>query len=131
MYEQFLAPQNLVAVVGVSSDPKKYGSRVYRTLKDYGVKVVAVNPKYTELYGDKIFPDLASLPQKPDVVNIIVPPAVTEEIVKQAKGLGITKVWMQPGAESAAAIKFSRENGIECVSSACIIIDGLHKSFLY
>ena len=53
----------------------------------------------------------------------MVPPQVTEEIVKICKELGITKVWMQPGSESDTAIKFCEDNDIEVVHGVCVMIE--------
>lgn len=58
---------------------------------------------------------------KVDVVDIVVPPHITEQIVKECKQIGITKVWMQPGSESEEAIIFCKDNGIEVVYDNCIM----------
>jgi predicted CoA-binding protein len=107
------------AVVGASNDPSKYGNRIFRTLRASGYRVYPVNPKGGELDGVKIYPTLADLPEKPEVVDIVVPPAVTEQIVRQVQELGLTRVWMQPGAESEAAIQYCKDNGIQVVHDAC------------
>ncbi|MEM2755942.1 MAG: CoA-binding protein [Candidatus Bathyarchaeia archaeon] len=123
LIRSFLDKRNIFAVVGVSRDPKKYGYQVYKDLKNAGYKVYAVNPNAQEILGDKCYPDLESLPVKPDVVDVVVPPKVTEHIVETCKRLGITKVWMQPGSESEKAIKFCKENGIDVVYGVCIMIE--------
>lgn len=107
------------AVVGASNDPNKYGHRIFQTLRAAGYRVYPVNPKGGEIDGARVYPTLADLPEKPEVVDIVVPPQVTEEIVRQAKALGLTRVWMQPGAESEVAIRYCRENGIQVVHSVC------------
>jgi predicted CoA-binding protein len=53
---------------------------------------------------------------------MVVPPAITEKVVKEALALGLTRVWMQPGAESAAAIDYCHDNGIEVVHDACAMV---------
>jgi len=121
--KEFTDRKNVIAVVGASRNPEKYGHRVYRDLKEAGYKVYPVNPNVDEVLGDKCYPSLESLPVKPDVVNIVVPPKVTEEIVRSCKKLDITKVWMQPGAESEEAIKFCSENGIDTVYGVCIMVE--------
>jgi len=73
--------------------------------------------------GDKCYPGLEHLPTKPDVVSVVVPPRVTEEIVKTCKRLGIMKVWMQPGSESEEAIRFCDNNGINVVHALCVMIE--------
>lgn len=110
------------AVVGVSSDPEKYGHKVFATLLDSGYEVYGVNPKNGEILGQQIYPSLANIPVKPEVANLVVPPAVGEQIVRQCLELGITRVWMQPGAESQAAIAFCQDNGIEVVWDACAMV---------
>lgn len=123
LINKFLEKTNIFAVVGASRDPEKYGHQVYKDLKTAGYKVYPVNPNAKEILGDKCYPDLKNLPTKPDVVNIVVPPKVTEKTVKTCKILGITKVWMQPGSESENAIKFCHENGIDVMYGVCVMIE--------
>ncbi len=119
---EILNKKNVIAVVGASRNPEKYGHQVYKDLKEAGYKVYPVNPNAPEILGDKCYPDLKSLPVKPDVVNLVVPPKVTKEVVKTCKELGITKVWMQPGSESDKAIQFCHDNGIDVVYGVCIMV---------
>jgi predicted CoA-binding protein len=123
LINKFLEKTNIFAVVGASRDPEKYGHQVYKDLKGAGYKVYPVNPNAKEILGDKCYPDLKDLPTKPDVVNIVVPPKVTEKTVKTCKMLGITKVWMQPGSESENAIKFCHENGIDVMYGTCVMVE--------
>ena len=124
----FLNKKNIFAVVGASRDPKKYGHQVYKDLKNAGYEVYAVNPNAEEILGDKSYPNLENLPIKPEVVDVVVPPKVTEEVVKACKGLGITRVWMQPGSESEKAIKFCEKNGIDVVYGVCVMIERTKQS---
>jgi len=110
------------AVVGASQDPAKFGYRVYLSLRDAGYTVYAVNPRGGELLGEAIYPTLADLPQRPEVVDTVVPPPVTEQIVRDMKSLGLSRVWMQPGSESKAAIAYCEEQGIEVVHDACAMV---------
>jgi hypothetical protein len=124
----FLNKKNIFAVVGASRDPKKYGYQVYKDLKNAGYEVYAVNPNAEEILGDKSYPNLENLPIKPEVVDVVVPPKVTEEVVKACKGLGITMVWMQPGSESEKAIKFCEENSIDVVYGVCVMVERAKQS---
>ncbi|OYT44619.1 CoA-binding protein [Candidatus Bathyarchaeota archaeon ex4484_40] len=119
---EFIDKKNVIAVVGASRNPEKYGHKVYRDLKEAGYRVYPVNPNASEILGDKCYPNLESLPERPDVVTVVVPPRVTEKIVKACKDLGIWRVWMQPGSESEKAITFCRENGIKVIHGVCIMI---------
>ncbi|MEM3458394.1 MAG: CoA-binding protein [Candidatus Bathyarchaeia archaeon] len=119
----FLDKRNVFAVVGASRDPRKYGYQVYKDLKSAGYKVYAVNPNAEEILGDKCYPSLEKLLVKPDVVDVVVPPKVTEYTVETCNKLRITKVWMQPGSESDKAIKFCEDNGIDVVYGVCVMIE--------
>ena len=119
----FLNKKNIFAVVGASRDPQKYGHQVCKDLKNAGYRAYPVNPNADEILGDKCYPSLENLPKKPDVVDVVVPPKVTEQIVETCKKLGITKVWMQPGSESETAIRLCEENGIDVVHGVCVMIE--------
>ena len=111
------------AVVGASRDPDKYGFLVYRSLKAAGKTAYPVNPKAAEVDGDRCYASLSDLPNRPEVAVMVVPPSVTEAAVAECARLGIAQVWMQPGAESAAAIAACRENGIRVVAGGpCLMV---------
>ncbi len=111
------------AIVGASHDPAKFGNKIVLDLHNAGYTVYPVNPKGGEIEGLNVYASLADLPEKPDVVDIVVPPAVTEKVVRQVKDQGLTCVWMQPGSESEEAIRFCEENGIAVVYNACAMIN--------
>ncbi len=114
--------QRVWAVVGASLNPEKYGHQIFRDLRAAGYIVYGVNPGGGEIEGQRLYPRLADLPEKPALVDIVVPPKVTEEIVRQCAELGLGRVWMQPGSESEEAIRFCQEKGIEVVHGACAMI---------
>ncbi|RJS75771.1 CoA-binding protein [Candidatus Bathyarchaeota archaeon] len=123
LIKAFLKEKNIFAVVGASRDPRKYGYQVYKDLKNAGYEVYPVNPNAREILGDKCYPSLESLPVKPDVVDLVVPPKITEVVVKTCKKLGIKKVWMQPGSESEMAINFCRKNGMDVIHGVCVMVE--------
>ena len=123
LIKSFLNTKNVVAVVGASRNPEKYGHQVYRDLLNARYRVYCVNPNADEILENKCYPSLEVLPVKPDVVNVVVPPEITEQLVKTCKRLGITKVWMQPGSESKAAIRFCEENSMNVVHGVCIMVE--------
>jgi len=120
---EFLDRKNVFAVVGASRNPEKYGHQVYKDLRNAGYRVYPVNPNTNEILGDRCYPSLQALPVKPDVVDLVVPPKITEQVVKTCKKLGIKKVWMQPGSEAETAISFCRENGIDIVHGVCVMVE--------
>ena len=123
LIKAFLYRENIFAVAGASRNPEKYGHQVYRDLRNAGYRVYCVNPNADEVLGNKCYPSLEALPVKPDVVDVVVPPKITEQLVKTCRKLGITKVWMQPGSESETAIKFCEENSIDVVYGVCVMVE--------
>lgn len=91
-------PDVTIAVVGATDNPSKYGNVIYRDLKRKGFVVYPVNPNRSQVDGDQAFPHLGDLPQKPTIVNIVVPPEVTLNILEQCLSRGLTNVWLQTGS---------------------------------
>jgi len=110
------------AVVGVSENREKYGNKIYRDLRDAGYTVFAVNPKLSTVEGDPCYASLQDLPEVPDVVDLVVPPAASLQVVEEALAAGIKRIWFQPGSESSAAVDKARAAGMEVVYDACIMI---------
>ena len=123
LIKDFLNKKNVFAVIGVSKDPKKYGNKVYLELKKKGYQVYPINPNIKKINGEKCYSDIKKLPSKPDVVETIVKPTITEKIVKTCKKLGIDKVWMQPGSESEKAIEYCKKNNIKVLHNICIMVE--------
>ena len=95
LVQDFLT-QKKIAIVGVS-DKRETGCNLgYRKFKDAGYKVYAVNPRMTTFEGDPCYPDLKSVPQKPDAVFIFTSPKVTELIVQECVDLGIKRSRLAP-----------------------------------
>ena len=130
LVKDFLA-QKRIAVVGVS-DKRDTGCNLnYQKFKAEGYTVTAVNPRITTFEGAPCYPDLKSIPEKPDAVFILANPKVTEQIVQQCVELGIKHVWMhcmmgtKPGlaagmtSVSPEAVRLCQENGISVIPGAC------------
>ena len=111
------------AVVGASDDPEKYGHKCFASLLSHGYKAYPLNPKAKAVLGQTAYTNLASLPEKVQSVSIITPPAVSEKVVDEAIALGVKNVWMQPGAESPAAIDRARQAGLRVIAGGpCLLV---------
>lgn len=111
------------AVVGASHDRSKYGNKVLRCFMQNGRAAFPINLSEPEVEGLKAYPTLAALPEPVHGISIITPPSVTERIIDQAGELGIKHVWMQPGAESAKAVRRAEELGMSVIAGgACILV---------
>ena len=117
-----------VAVVGATDNPNKYGSVIYRDLKAKGYRVYPVNPNRATVDGDLAYDDLGELPETPDIVNIVVPPARTLEVLDRAAELGIENIWVQPGAEDNAVMERLRTGGFNYLANACIMVRARAKA---
>jgi predicted CoA-binding protein len=130
MVKDFLA-QKKIAVVGVSDKRETGCNMSYKKFKQSGYQVYAVNPRISTFDGDPCYPDLKSLPEKPDAVFILASPRVTDVIVQQCVELGVRHVWMhcmmgtKPGlvtsmsSVSPEAVRLCRENGIAVIPGSC------------
>ena len=111
------------AVVGASADPSKYGHKCFACYLQKGRTAYAVNPRADRILGHSAYKDLASLPEKVESISIITPPAVTEQVMDEAIAAGVKNVWMQPGAESDAAIEKGRDAGLNVIGgNACLLV---------
>jgi predicted CoA-binding protein len=122
LINEFMA-QKKFAVIGATDNPEKYGNQIIKNLKKRDYKVYPVNPRLKEVEGLPCYAGLAEIPVKVDVVDFVVPPGVTEEILKQCKELGLNRIWLQPGSESEAAIAFCNENNMKVVHSVCVMMN--------
>lgn len=120
-----------IAVLGVSRDGKKFGASVYRSLRDKGYTVYPVNHNGGFIDGTQLYPDLFAIPDKIDGVVMVVPPAVTEKMVKDISDANINRVWMQQGSGSKAAVDFCTENGIDVVEGECILMFAEPAEFMH
>ena len=109
------------AVVGASNDPKKFGNRIYRALRDSGYRVWPVNRHEAVIEGDRAYPNLAALPEVPSVVNFVIPPRASLEVAREAIDLGVRALWFQPGAENVEAAREARLAGLVVIED-CILV---------
>lgn len=123
--------QPVLAVAGVSRDPRKFGNAAFRELKAKGYRLLPINPNTQAIEGAPCYPSLKALPEKVGGLLVCTPPAVTEGLVREAAEAGISRVWMQAGSESQGAIQFCRENGIDVISGECILMYQHNPAFMH
>lgn len=112
----------VIAVVGASANPAKFGYKIFKSLINAGYIVSGVNPSGGEVLGRQLYRKLADMETKPELVITVVPPSVTEMIIEQCMELGIREIWMQPGSESDTAIRKAKEYGMQVTHHACIMV---------
>lgn len=130
LVHDFLA-QSSIAVVGVSDQRETGCNLAYKKFKANGYRTYAVNPRISTYENAPCYPDLYSIPEKPDAVFLMTHPKVTDQVVQQCVDLGIKHIWMhcmlgtKPGlfpsqtSVSAAAVEQCRSHGITVIPGAC------------
>lgn len=118
--KSILAAANTIAVVGASSNPEKASYGIMQRLQSVGYHVIPVNPRETEVLGEKAYPSLADIPQRVDIVDVFRraedTPAVADEAVKIAAKV----LWLQSGITNEDAARRAKAGGLTAVMNACI-----------
>lgn len=114
--------QKVWAVIGVTPNQQKFGYKIWKKLRQKNYEVYPVNPKYTDVEGEKCYRALKELPQTPDVVNFVVPPQVSLKALDEAKELGIKYLWFQPGTADEEVINLAEDMGFEIVFHDCVLV---------
>jgi len=120
MMKDILLSTKTIASVGLSSNTEKESYWIVSYLKEQGYHVIPVNPTATEILGEKAYPDLESVPEKIDVVQVFRKSEDVPPIVDDAIRVGAKVVWMQEGIVNYEAAEKAREAGLQVVMDACM-----------
>lgn len=126
--EEILRKYRTVAVVGLSSRPERPSYRVACYLKEQGYRIIPVNPREKEVLGEKAYPDLCSIPEPVEVVDIFRRPRDVPRVVAEAIYIGAKAVWMQSGIVHEAAARRARAAGLKVVMDRCMMVE--HRKLL-
>jgi predicted CoA-binding protein len=118
--KDILLATRTIASVGLSSNTEKESYWIVSYLKEQGYYVIPVNPTATEILGEKAYPDLESVPEKIDVVQVFRKSEDVPPIVDDAIRVGAKVVWMQEGIVNEEAAQKAREAGLQVVMDACM-----------
>jgi len=114
----------IVAVIGASSDRRKFGNRALRAYVQQGFQVLAINPNETEVEGFKTYGSVLDVPGPIDMATFYVPPVIGERVIDEVAKKGIAEVWLNPGAESDALIARAQALHIRPIVACSIIAIG-------
>jgi predicted CoA-binding protein len=109
-----------IASVGLSGNPDKPSFGIAEYLQSKGYRVIPVNPTAAEILGEKVYADLASIPEKVDVVQVFRPSADVPPVVDAAIQIGAKVVWMQVGVYNLAAAQAAEAAGLKVVMDRCM-----------
>ena len=126
---EVLQSARTIAVVGLSAKRFRPSYGVAEYLKRAGYRIIPVNPEETEILGEKCYPDLDSVPEPVDVVDIFRRSEFVAEIVEAAIRKGAKAVWMQEGVIHEEAARRAVDAGLAVVMDRCILKD--HRRLAY
>ncbi len=114
---------NLIALVGASNNPKKYGNKILLDLVSKGYNVVPINSKEDTIAGTKSYKNILDLKEPPSIINFVVPPSVGLQITKELVENNYDNFWYQPGAESEEISSFLNKNKRNFIDDKCIMVE--------
>ena len=114
----------VVAVIGASSNPKKFGNRAVRAFLGQGYTVLPINPNETVVEGLKTYASVLDVPGPIDMASFYVPPEIGERVIEEVARKGIKEVWFNPGAESDALIARAKRLNIQPILACSIVAIG-------
>ncbi len=120
---QILKENHTIAIVGLSADWYRPSYFAAKYMQEHGFRIIPVNPKYTEILGEKCYPDLKSIPEKVDMVDVFRKSADCAPIAKEAVSIGAKVVWLQLGVENDEAKAITESGGLEFVQNRCVKIE--------
>jgi len=121
--QRVLQSARTIAVVGLSSNELRASNFVGYYLKRHGYRVIPVNPRETQVFGEESVPSLADLPVPVDIVNVFRDPSAVPEIAREAVEVGAGALWLQFGVISPAGARIAREGGLEVVMDRCLKVE--------
>ncbi len=119
--KQVLASSKTIAVVGLSAKPDRPSYGVANYLMAQGYHVIPVNPMEQEILGKKSYPDLASIPEPVDIVDIFRKGEATPPIVEEAIKIGAKCVWLQEGVIFEESFRIASNAGVTIIMDRCIL----------
>jgi predicted CoA-binding protein len=118
-----LKQSHTIAIVGLSADWWRPSYFAAKYMQEHGYRIIPVNPKYTEVLGEKCYPNLESIPEAVDIVDVFRKSEDCAPIAKQAVAIGAKTLWLQLGVENVEAQQIAEEAGLAVVMNRCVKIE--------
>ena len=118
--KQLLTDATTIAMVGASSNPDKASHGIMQKLQSVGYRVIPVNPRETEMLGERVYPSLLDVPERIDIVDVFRRAEDTPAIADEAVTIGAKALWLQTGIVSEDAAARAKAGGLTVVMDACI-----------
>ena len=120
---ELLQKYQIIAVVGLSSNPMRPSYAVTEYMQAAGYRIVPVNPNETEVLGEKSYARLEDVPEKIEIVNVFRRAEEVPPVVESAIRVGAKVIWMQLGIENGEGAEKARSAGLVVIEDACILVE--------
>ncbi len=120
---RILKDNHTIAVVGLSADWYRPSYFAAKYMQEHGFRIIPVNPKYTEILGERCYPDLASIPDKVDIVDVFRKSDDCAPIATEAAAIGAKALWLQIGVMNDEARQIAESAGMDFVQNRCVKIE--------
>jgi uncharacterized protein len=114
----------VVAVIGASNNPRKFGNKAVRAYRQQGYTVIPINPHEREVEGLKAYASVLDVPGSIDMASFYVQPEVGEQVIAEVAQKQIPEVWLNPGADSDALIERARALQLQPIVACSIVAIG-------
>ena len=118
----------VIAVVGASSDRRKFGNKAVRAFRHQGYTVVPINPHETEIEGEKAYGSVLDYPGQITEATVYLPPEIGAVVMDELARKGIREVWLNPGADGPEVVARAREVGLRPIVACSILGIGEHPA---
>ena len=112
-----------IAVVGLSANWYRPSFFAAKYMQEHGYRIIPVNPKYPEILGEKCYPDLRSIPEPVDIVDVFRKPADAVPIAEEAVAIGAKTLWLQIGVINDDARRIAESAGLTVIMDRCVKIE--------
>ena len=120
---RILKDSRTIAVVGLSADWYRPSYFAAKYMQEHGFRIIPVNPKYTEILGERCYPDLRSIPEQVDIVDVFRKSEDCAPIAKDAAAIGAKALWLQIGVMNDEARQIADTAGMDFVQNRCVKIE--------
>jgi predicted CoA-binding protein len=122
---EILREARVIAVVGLSANPSRPSYEVSTYMQSVGYRIIPVNPRETEVLGEKAYARLEDVPEKIDIVDVFRRAEEVPPVAESAIAVGAKVLWMQLGIDNAEAAQKAVAAGLTVIEDACILVE--HK----
>jgi predicted CoA-binding protein len=120
---KLLTEGRTIAIVGASSSPDKPSHGIMKKMLAAGYRVIPVNPRETEVLGQKAFASLREIPEKVDIVDVFRRAEDTPGIADEAVAIGAKAIWLQSGISNDETARRAEAGGLLAIMDACIGVE--------